>query len=90
MSAMKEFLSSSYLFGSNAPFVEELYESWLGDPQSVPQQWREYFDRLQAVPPAGGGHDDLETARYRKPHPGEQHQDQPGQARPAAQARRRI
>jgi 2-oxoglutarate dehydrogenase E1 component len=59
---MKEFLSSSYLFGSNAPFIEELYEAWLGDPQSVPQQWREYFDRLQAVPaggpgPNGGGQD---------------------------------
>jgi 2-oxoglutarate dehydrogenase E1 component len=57
MSAMKEFLSSSYLFGSNAPFVEELYESWLADPASVPQQWREYFDRLQAVPGQNGGRD---------------------------------
>jgi len=55
MSAMKEFLSNSYLFGSNAPFVEELYEAWLGDPQSVPQQWRDYFDKLQAVPAAPGG-----------------------------------
>src|SRR5882724_11500628 len=55
MSVMKEFLSNSYLFGSNAPFVEELYEAWLGDPQSVPQQWRDYFDRLQAVPSAASG-----------------------------------
>jgi 2-oxoglutarate dehydrogenase E1 component len=53
MSAMKEFLSNSYLFGSNAPFVEELYENYLGDPQSVPQQWREYFDKLQGVPAPG-------------------------------------
>jgi 2-oxoglutarate dehydrogenase E1 component len=57
MSAMKEFLSNSYLFGSNAPFVEELYESWLADPQSVPQEWREYFDRLQSVPGQNGGRD---------------------------------
>ncbi len=49
MSAMKEFLSSSYLFGANAPFIEELYEAWLDDPQSVPGQWREYFDGLQAA-----------------------------------------
>jgi 2-oxoglutarate dehydrogenase E1 component len=55
MSVMKEFLSSSHLFGSNAPFIEDLYEAWLGDPQSVPQQWREYFERLQALPPAGPG-----------------------------------
>ena len=54
MSVMKDFLSNSYLFGSNAPFVEELYESWLADPQSVPQQWRDYFDKLQAVPRRAG------------------------------------
>ena len=55
MSVMKEFLSNSYLFGSNAPFVEELYENYLSDPQSVPGPWREYFDKLQAVPSAGSG-----------------------------------
>src|SRR6266699_4581961 len=57
MSAMKEFLSNSYLFGANAPFIEELYEAYLDDPQSVPEQWREYFDRLQGVPSAGGARD---------------------------------
>jgi 2-oxoglutarate dehydrogenase E1 component len=51
---MKEFLASSYLFGGNAPFVEQLYEQWLEDPRSVPAQWQEYFERLQLVPaPAG-------------------------------------
>ena len=62
MSAMKDFLSNSYLFGSNAPFVEELYESWLADPQSVPQQWRDYFDKLQAVPAAPGGNGGRDVA----------------------------
>ncbi len=47
MSLMNQFLESSYLFGGNAPFVEELYESYLDNPQSVPEQWRVYFDRLQ-------------------------------------------
>jgi len=51
---MKEFLSSSYLFGGNAPFVEDLYESYLNNPQSVPEEWREYFDKLQVLPGAGG------------------------------------
>jgi 2-oxoglutarate dehydrogenase E1 component len=51
---MKEYLGNSYLFGGNAPFVEQLYEDWLADPQSVPGQWREYFERLQLLPaPAG-------------------------------------
>ena len=54
MSVMKQFLSSSYLFGGNAPFVEELYESYLENPQSVPDGWREYFDRMQVLPSPGG------------------------------------
>jgi 2-oxoglutarate dehydrogenase E1 component len=37
MPAMRQSLSSPYLFGGNAPFVEELYESYLYDPQSVPE-----------------------------------------------------
>src|SRR5258705_27426 len=62
MSAMKEFLSNSYLFGANAPFIEELYEAYLGHPQSVPEQWREYFDKLQAVPAGGNGGRDVAHA----------------------------
>lgn len=45
---MKERRESSHLFGSNAPFVEELYENYLADPASVSDAWREYFDNLQA------------------------------------------
>ena len=45
---MKERKSTSHLFGSNAPFVEELYEKYLEDPASVSDSWREYFDNLQA------------------------------------------
>jgi 2-oxoglutarate dehydrogenase E1 component len=44
---MKEMQSSSYLFGANAPFVEELYEAYLDDPETVAPEWRRYFDRLQ-------------------------------------------
>ena len=62
MSVMKEFLSSSHLFGANAPFIEELYEAWLGDAQSVPQQWRDYFDRLQSMPSPGNGGRDVAHA----------------------------
>ncbi|HWS12596.1 MAG TPA: 2-oxoglutarate dehydrogenase E1 component [Rhodocyclaceae bacterium] len=51
---MKQMLTNSYLFGSNAPFIEELYESYLDNPASVAPQWREYFDRLQNVPGAHG------------------------------------
>src|SRR3954469_22948986 len=46
---MKEFLGNSYLFGSNAPFIEQLYENYLKDPQSVEARWRSYFDELQRL-----------------------------------------
>ena len=47
---MKTLLSHSYLFGGNAPFIEELYEQYLSDPNLVAPEWRDYFDRLQQVP----------------------------------------
>jgi len=52
---MRQFQDSSYLFGGNAPFVEELYEKYLEDPAAVPEQWRAYFDKLQLLPAAAGG-----------------------------------
>ncbi len=47
MGTMKDLESTSTLFGGNAPFVEELYESYLADPARVPPEWREYFDELK-------------------------------------------
>ena len=46
---MQQYSSNSYLFGGNAPYVEELYEAYLDNPGSVPDNWRAYFD---ALPPA--------------------------------------
>ena len=47
---LKEFLNNSYLFGGNAPFIEDLYEKYLVNPQSIPEEWRDYFDRMQVLP----------------------------------------
>ncbi len=47
---LKEHLATSYLFGANAPFIEELYETYLADPESVAAEWRRYFDQLQQLP----------------------------------------
>ena len=41
--------STSHLSGSNATYVEELYEAYLQDPNSVPDQWRDNFDKLPRV-----------------------------------------
>ena len=45
---------NTYLFGGNAPYVEEMYENYLSNPGSVPDSWRSYFDALQHVPAADG------------------------------------
>ncbi len=49
---MKEKFGSTYLFGGNAPFVEELYEAWLEDAASVPESWNQYFSDLARQPGA--------------------------------------
>ena len=48
------FQGNSYLFGGNAPYVEEMYENYLSNPGSVPDSWRDYFDALQHVPAVDG------------------------------------
>jgi 2-oxoglutarate dehydrogenase E1 component len=47
---MNNLFDSTMYFGGNAPFVEELYENYLNDPTAVPEEWREYFDRLAQMP----------------------------------------
>ncbi|MDP3356187.1 MAG: 2-oxoglutarate dehydrogenase E1 component, partial [Polaromonas sp.] len=48
------YQGNTYLFGGNAPYVEEMYENYLANPGSVPDNWREYFDALQHVPALDG------------------------------------
>jgi 2-oxoglutarate dehydrogenase E1 component len=43
---MQEFKRSSYLAGSNAEYIEDLYERFLVDPNSIEVQWSEYFQSL--------------------------------------------
>jgi 2-oxoglutarate dehydrogenase E1 component len=50
----KTYSSSSYLFGDNAPYVEEIYENYLANPASVSEHWRAYFDALQNLPAVDG------------------------------------
>jgi 2-oxoglutarate dehydrogenase E1 component len=48
------YQGSTYLFGGNAPYVEEMYENYLANPGSVDDHWRSYFDALQNVPATDG------------------------------------
>jgi len=52
---MKESLGSSYLFGGNAPFIEDLYETYLDNPEAVTPEWRGFFDQMQSQ--SGGARD---------------------------------
>jgi 2-oxoglutarate dehydrogenase E1 component len=43
----KQFPESSLLFGSNAPFVEAVFEDYLKNPALVSLEWRKYFENIQ-------------------------------------------
>ncbi|MBU2288921.1 MAG: 2-oxoglutarate dehydrogenase E1 component [Gammaproteobacteria bacterium] len=53
-SAYQAYQGNTYLFGGNAPYVEEMYENYLANPGSVTDNWRSYFDALQNVPATDG------------------------------------
>ncbi|MDU3076184.1 MAG: 2-oxoglutarate dehydrogenase E1 component, partial [Mixta calida] len=45
-SAMKPWLDSSWLAGANQSYIEQLYEDFLTDPESVDAVWRDMFQQL--------------------------------------------
>ena len=46
---LKELEKSSYLFGGNAAYLEEIYDQYLENPSSVDKEWRDYFQSLPQV-----------------------------------------
>ncbi|MGR6867297.1 2-oxoglutarate dehydrogenase E1 subunit family protein, partial [Acinetobacter baumannii] len=44
--AMKDWLDSTFLAGENQSYIEEIYEDYLTDPNSVDESWREIFQQL--------------------------------------------
>jgi len=48
-SQMQEDWSTSPFYGGNAAYIEGLYESYLRDPNSVPEHWRVQFDKMPRV-----------------------------------------
>jgi len=43
---LERLRQTSLLYGGNAAFIEELYESYLNDPESVGENWRAYFHQI--------------------------------------------
>jgi 2-oxoglutarate dehydrogenase E1 component len=50
---MLQTRTTSFLFGENQPYIEDLYATYLADPAAVPAEWRAYFLGLQGAPSAG-------------------------------------
>jgi len=46
---MEQLWSTSQLAGGNVAYIEELFETYLRDPNEVPEEWRNYFDKLPRV-----------------------------------------
>ncbi len=44
---LQQFRDSSAYYGANASFIEDLYEQFLKEPDSVGENWRERFKTLQ-------------------------------------------
>jgi len=50
---LKALQSTSLLAGGNAAWLEQQYENYLRDPNSVEPAWREYFDKLPIIEGSG-------------------------------------
>jgi 2-oxoglutarate dehydrogenase E1 component len=48
-SLMEIMRRTSQLSGGNVAYIEQLYEKYLEDPTTVPQEWRGYFEKLPRV-----------------------------------------
>ena len=43
----EQFLLSSFLYGGNAAYIEDLYSRYKTDPKSIDPTWASYFGRLE-------------------------------------------
>ncbi len=53
---MEQQWRTSHLSGNSAAYVEDLFEQYLVDPNSVPVEWRDYFEK---IPRSNGGTQDI-------------------------------
>jgi 2-oxoglutarate dehydrogenase E1 component len=69
---LQQFSESSQLSGGNAAFIEELYENYLRDANSVAPEWRKYFDTFRGREAGDVPHGDailrIEQAQKRNGH----------------------
>ena len=46
---METFWSTSHAAGAQSSYLESLYESYLDNPSSIPNDWKIYFDSLPSI-----------------------------------------
>ena len=64
--ANSAFAGTSFLYGSNAAYIEDLYAKYERDPAAVDAEWREFFTSLK-----DNGSDVVKSARgasWKKPN----------------------
>ena len=49
----EDFISTSHAGGVQASYLESLYESYLKDPSSIPEDWMHYFNSLPTSEASG-------------------------------------
>ncbi len=68
--ANQAFAATSFLYGANAPYLEDLRARYGRDPASVDQEWRAFFEGLKEVP-GEAGHNGPTWGRAGWPPPGD-------------------
>ncbi|MDX1590152.1 MAG: 2-oxoglutarate dehydrogenase E1 component [Oleiphilaceae bacterium] len=63
-STMEQLWRTSHLQGGNLSYVEDLFETYLTDPNAIPEEWRRYFEKLPGV--EGGRTTDIPHAPIRE------------------------
>ena len=49
MSSMQELFNTSYLSGNSMEYIGGLFEDYIVDPNSVPDDWRKFFNQIKSA-----------------------------------------
>src|SRR5581483_7148429 len=61
--ANEAFAATSFLYGANASYIEDMQERYRKDPNTVNAEWRAFFEELREAPEQGGP----ERASWQRP-----------------------
>lgn len=59
---MEQWWDNSFLFGGNSAYLETLYDAYLQDPNSIDDNWRNYFDKIHQEAPGEVSHEAIKAA----------------------------